>query len=48
MLRAPALSAVEGAQHDNTVERVSLPVFLVILRRKMDPIRVHLVRMKKL
>ena len=28
---------LRAAQHDNTVERVSLPVFLVILRREMDP-----------
>jgi len=39
---------LRAAQHDNTVERVSLLVFLVILRRSMDTIRIHLFRMRKL
>jgi hypothetical protein len=36
---------LRAAQHDNSVEDVSHLVFLFILRRSMDPIRIHLFRL---
>jgi len=37
---------LRAAQHDNTVERVSIPIFLV--RHSLDFIRIILFRMRKL